>query len=427
MIENVMVLVALLALLVIDFASVAARFSFSQTSHARLLALREPMERQVNRAAPLLTRLQRLRASLSLVLLVVRFLMAGLVLFEISRQPVTATFGVELGAILVSALLIFWFEGATERAVGRSPEAWALRLAPWVIVVLALVGWLLLPLGLSSESQQSSESSGMVTEDEVKNLVDAGQEEGVFELGEREMIYSVFQLSETLVREIMIPRIDMLALDVNTPIPEAIDALLESGHSRVPVYEETVDKTLGVLYSKDMLGALREGAQNKSIHDLLRPAYFVPEAKKVDELLAEMQSQHIHIALVVDEYGGVAGLVTLEDIVEEIVGEIQDEFDQGEESPYQALKNGEYLFSGRIDLNDFNEIMDSNLPKEESETLAGFIYNQIGRVPNVGDVIEKDNLILTVEQVNARRIRKVRARRAAAIPENGDKNDEDHG
>ncbi|HEX9030117.1 MAG TPA: transporter associated domain-containing protein, partial [Anaerolineales bacterium] len=128
-----------------------------------------------------------------------------------------------------------------------------------------------------------------------------------------------------------------------------------------------------------------------------------------------------------DEYGGVAGLVTLEDIVEEIVGEIQDEFDQGEESPYTALKNGEYLFSGRIDLNDFNEIMNSNLPKEDSETLAGFIYNQIGRVPNVGDVVEKDNLVLTVEQVSARRIRKVRARRATAVPQNGEKTDENHG
>lgn len=427
MTELAFVFLAVGVLLVIDFATIAARHSFSQTSHARLLSLRETMERQVNRAAPLLGRLPRLRASLNLLLVLIRFLLAGLVLFQVSRQSVAASFGVQLGAILVSGLLVFWFEGATERAIGRAPELWALRLTPYVIAVMALVGWLLLPLGLSGESQQSSEISGNVTEDEIKNLVDAGQEEGVFELGERQMIYSVFQLSETLVREIMIPRIDMLALDVNTPLVEAIDALLASGHSRVPVYEETVDKTLGVLYSKDLLGVLRENAQSKTIRELLRPAYFVPEAKKVDELLAEMQSQRIHIALVVDEYGGVAGLVTLEDIVEEIVGEIQDEFDQGEESPYTALKNGEYLFSGRIDLNDFNEIMNSNLPKEDSETLAGFIYNQIGRVPNVGDVVEKDNLVLTVEQVSARRIRKVRARRATAVPQNGEKTDENHG
>ena len=143
---------------------------------------------------------------------------------------------------------------------------------------------------------------------------------------------------------------------------------------------------------------------------MLRPAYFVPEAKKVDELLAEMQSQRIHIAIVVDEYGGVAGLVTLEDIVEEILGEIQDEYDQGEESPYQVLKNGEYIFLGRVDLDDFNEVMGSHLPTDEADTLGGFIYSQLGHVPSVGEHVQKDNIMLTVEQVSARRIRKVRAR-----------------
>jgi CBS domain containing-hemolysin-like protein len=224
------------------------------------------------------------------------------------------------------------------------------------------------------------------------------------------MIYSIFQLSQTLAREIMVPRIDMLALEAQTPLVEAVDALLQSGHSRVPVYEETVDKTLGLLYVKDLLRAWREGNQPGSLHELLRPAYFVPEAKKVDELLAEMQSQRIHMAVVVDEYGGVAGLVTLEDIVEEILGEIRDEYDQGEEAPYQVLKNGETLFLGRVDLDDFNEIMGSELPKDEADTLGGYIYSQVGRVPSVGEVVQKDNLVLTVEQVSARRIRKVRAR-----------------
>jgi CBS domain containing-hemolysin-like protein len=257
-------------------------------------------------------------------------------------------------------------------------------------------------------------------------MVDAGQQEGVLEEDEREMIYSIFQLGDTLVREIMVPRIDITAIDVQSPIPQAIDNLLASGFSRVPVYEETVDNILGLLYTKDILRFWREGIQAKSLRDLLRPPYFVPEAKKVDELLAEMQSQRIHMAMIVDEYGGIAGLVTLEDIVEEIVGEIQDEFDQAEESPFQQIDQDEYIFQGRITLDDFNEVMGSHLPSEEADTLSGFIYNRIGRVPTVQEMIRVNGLILTVEMVIGRRIRKVRARHSPSASNGVDKPESDH-
>jgi CBS domain containing-hemolysin-like protein len=187
--------------------------------------------------------------------------------------------------------------------------------------------------------------------------------------------------------------------------------LLRSGYSRVPVFEESVDNTLGLLYAKDLLRAWREGEKLGFLRDLLRDAYFVPEAKKADELLAEMQTRRMHMAIVVDEYGGVAGLVTLEDIVEEILGEIQDEYDQGEEAPYQELTDGDgYMFQGRIDLDDFNDIMSSDLPSDEADTLGGYIYSRLGRVPTVGEKVHTGNLLLTVEQVSARRIRKVSAR-----------------
>jgi CBS domain containing-hemolysin-like protein len=267
----------------------------------------------------------------------------------------------------------------------------------------------LLPLGLGGDKTDGHETAGIVTEDELKNLVDAGQEEGVFELGERRMIHSIFQLGDTLAREIMVPRIDMMALDVRTAPSQAVDALLQSGHSRVPVFEDTVDNTLGLLYAKDLLRLWREGGQPASLQELLRPAYFVPEAKKVDELLEEMQARRIHMAIVVDEYGGVAGLLTLEDIVEEIIGEVRDEYDQAEEAPYQEVMEGGYLFLGRIDLDDFNEVMGSNLPKDEADTLAGYIYGRLGRVPAVGENVRDGELLLTVEQVSSRRIRKVRA------------------
>jgi putative hemolysin len=307
-----------------------------------------------------------------------------------------------------------------ESQVSRNPEISAVQLAPYARTWLTVVKPLMLPLAFGSEEQIIPEGSGSVTEDELKTLVDAGQEEGVFEQGERQMIFSIFQLRETLAREIMVPRIDMLALDVLTPLADAVDALLQSGHSRVPVFEETVDNTLGLLYAKDLLRVWRTGGQLNSLRDLVRPAYFVPEAKKVDELLTELQAQRIHMAIVVDEYGGVAGLVTLEDIVEEIVGEILDEYDQGEEAPYQVLKTGEYVFLGRVDLDDFNEIMSSHLPSDEADTIGGFMYSRIGRVPDVGEKVREDSLLLTVEQVSGRRIRKVRAQWELPEPDGGE-------
>jgi CBS domain containing-hemolysin-like protein len=252
----------------------------------------------------------------------------------------------------------------------------------------------------------------MVTEDALRTLVDVGQQNGILEQEERKMIHSIFQLDDTLIREIMVPRIDVQALEVGVSLSEAIEMLLTSGHSRVPVYEETIDNILGLLYAKDLLKVWQDGNGMADIRrDLLREPYFVPEAKMVDELLEEMQKRRVHMAIVVDEYGGVAGVVTLEDIIEEIFGEIQDEYDDDEELPYRKLENGDYLFRGRIDLDDFNEIMDGHLPNDDADTLSGFIYTRLGHVPAEGESIREAGLLLTVELVSNRRIRKVRAQR----------------
>jgi len=407
------VLISLIVLFVLDLITVAARASLLHANLARLLAQREQMEPQVHRTIILIHSLPRLQASLNFAQAALRFLMVGLILTYAFRQSENLPFYVVAGILLLAALLVFWIEWIVEGRVLRNSETWALRLTTYVRFLLIFLSPLtLVPLYLSGDMQDTTDGSPTltVTEDELKSLVDAGQEEGLLEQGERKMIYSIFAMGDTLAREIMIPRIDILALDVITPLPEAVDALLKSGHSRVPVYEESVDKILGLLYAKDLLRLWREGQQIDSLRDLLRPAYFIPEAKKVDELLAEMQNQRIHMAIVVDEYGGVAGVVTLEDIVEEILGEIQDEYDQGEESPYQELPDGEFVFQGRVDLDDFNEVIGCNLPKDEADTIGGFIYSRIGRVPSSGENIQVDNLLLTVEQVSARRIRKVRAR-----------------
>lgn len=405
MIDLNFLLALVLLALALDLATVAARAAYGRTTPAHLSALRQEMAKPVARTLALLQQAAHLEASLFFVLIVTRFTLAGLSLAVLDRLiPHNQAWWQSVALLAVLAPVLFFLEWSVSRNAARQPERSAVSLY-WFVRTVVLI---LAPL-LGRVRASPDVGSGNAIEEDLKNLVDAGEEKGVLEHGERRMIYSIFDLSNTLAREIMVPRIDMLALEVLTPLPEAVDALVSSGHSRVPVYENTVDHMLGILYAKDLLRAWKEGGQDEPLRSLLRPVYFVPEAKKVDELLDEMQSQRIHIAIVVDEYGGIAGLVTLEDIVEEIVGDIRDEYDQGEEAAYQALKNGEYLFQGRENLGDFNDIMGSSLPTDDADTLGGFIYSKIGRVPEVGDTVRDDRLLLTVEQVSARRIRKVRA------------------
>ena len=402
--------------LVADMLVAGARSAYSNANQARLLMLREGAPRQANRALSLMATTLRLRAGFQFAQFILRFALAGLCLVPILDTIDSAWF--ILGLLLLVCLAVFTLEWLVQVRVAKDPESWALRFSAFSRVVqLVTLPFVALPIYLFGDSQGERESG--VTETELISMVEAGQQEGVLESDEHKMIVSIFRLGDTLVRAIMVPRIDILALEVDTPLQHAVDAFIRSGHSRLPVYQETVDNILGLLYAKDLLRIWREGDQIASLHELLRQAYFVPEAKKVDELLAELQARRVHMAIVVDEYGGVAGLVTLEDIVEEIVGEIQDEYDQAEESPYQAGEEGEFIFQGRIDLDDFNEIMESELPKTEADTLGGFIYSQIGHVPVVGDTLQFEHLLLTIEQVTGWRIRKVRARRIPPVLDNG--------
>ena len=186
--------------------------------------------------------------------------------------------------------------------------------------------------------------------------------------------------------------------------------LCKAGFSRIPVYEENIDNIIGVLYTKDMLKQLREGHNALPIRDLVRPAYFVPETKKLDDLLREIRQKRIHMVIVVDEYGSVAGLVTIEDLVEEIVGDIQDEYDR-EENLYEQVTEDEYIFDAKISIDEFNELMDTELEDEDYETLGGFLYAQLDKIPNAGDMTTFQNLTFTVLTTRGRRITKVRVER----------------
>jgi CBS domain containing-hemolysin-like protein len=324
----------------------------------------------------------------------------------------------ELGLILAGGGIgLAFLEGIAGNWVLRGPERWAVRLAP----VASVVVWLLAPIGrllqkaaAALAGPASGRERALVTEEAIMTLVDAGEEGGLIEEEEKAMIYSIFRLGDTLARELMIPRMDILAFEAGTRPDEAADGLLEAGHSRAPVYSGTIDNVVGLLYAKDLLAALRREPQGKTVKDLLREAYFIPEAKKVDDLLEEMQARRVHMAIVVDEYGGTAGLVTIEDIVEEIVGEIHDEYDATEEPLFQRHPDGSTTFNGRIALDEAEEILGVELPQGESDSLGGLMYNRLGRVPAPGESVDAGAVKLVVEQVSGRRIRKVRAVAAEA-------------
>lgn len=415
-------IIILTVALSLDFCASAAGGALLNVDPARfLLQQGERSIPHLDRSLRLINALPRFKTSLEFLQTILRFLIVAAALWRFVRWDTVQDNPLQvLEILLFTTLVIFLTEWTGQLLVLRQPETWAHRLLPFARGAMTLASpFVAFPFRVIAGGQPESETS--VTESELINLVDAGQQEGLLERDEHKMIVSIFRLGDTLAREIMVPRIDILALEVDTPITQAVDVLLQTGHSRAPVFKDTVDNIVGLLYAKDLLRVWREGSQPASLSELLRPAYFVPEAKKVDELLAELQARRIHMAIVVDEYGGVAGLVTLEDIVEEIVGEIQDEYDQGEEQVYQMVNENEYIFQGRIDLDDFNEIMGTALPKTEAESLSGLIYSRIGRVPAPGDQVRIGNLNLTVEQVSGQRIRKVRA---AFLPPDVEKSDE---
>jgi CBS domain containing-hemolysin-like protein len=221
------------------------------------------------------------------------------------------------------------------------------------------------------------------------------------------MIASVIELGEQPVREVMVPRIDIVGTPATSRVRDALDRIIDSGHSRIPLYEESIDNITGVVYAKDLLRHLRDGSQDAAVRPLAREPSFVPETKKVDELLHEMQRNRVHVAIVVDEYGGTAGLITIEDLIEEIVGEIQDEYDV-EEAMIEELSDHEALFDARVSIRDVNDTLDLDLGDEDFDTLGGLLYHELGKVPNVGDEVRVDGALVTVLTTTGRRVRKVR-------------------
>lgn len=246
---------------------------------------------------------------------------------------------------------------------------------------------------------------------EINALLELGQEQGELEADEKEMIHSIFEFGDTIVREIMIPRTDMVCVSNDTSTDDLILLIKEKGHTRIPVYEETIDQIRGIINAKDLLPSVLNKRNNINLIRLARPALFVPESKKIDDLLRLFQKERQHMAIVVDEYGGTAGLVTLEDVLEEIVGEIRDEYDQ-EVALHKQLDENTYLVDAKIDIYTLNELLGVAIPeKDEYDTLGGFIFELTGAVPQEDEVITYEKLEMVTVKVERNRIVKVKIRR----------------
>lgn len=285
-------------------------------------------------------------------------------------------------------------------------------LAPLASVALALSNALVRPFGL-----QATYAAPMMTEEELRALLDASAEAGAIEEDEKEIIRNVISFGDTDVRQVMTPRTDMEAADVGLGLPALLRMIVDSGHSRIPLYEGSVDNVLGIVHVKDLLPFLARGQEDVDLRTVMRVPLLVPENKPVDELLEELRRSNTQMAIVQDEYGGTAGLVTIEDLLEELVGEIKDEYDTDEpdmgESGVQALDAHTALIDGRTDVDDLNDQMGLSLPREDFDTVGGFVFGLFGRQPAEGEAVRWEDLEFTVTRTDGRRVQEVRMTRGA--------------
>ncbi len=335
--------------------------------------------------------------------------------------------------IILALFTIVFAELIPKSIALASPERFALALSrpidfiarllgPMVTVMSGITRWVTRAIGVNMNQDAA------ISADELRLIVERGGEQGILEAEEEQMINAVIELGDRRVHEVMVPRVAIAALAADATLEQAIDLVVEVGHSRIPVYHDTIDEIVGILYAKDLLPYLKNDAGPRpALRKLLRPPVLVPESMTVDDLLHEFQRRKVHIAIVLDEYGGTAGLVTIEDLLEEIVGEIQDEYDV-EEPMVVRLSDHEARVDGRADVDELLELFDLDLKLEDAEeydTVGGLMYHRVGGVPAPGDSIEVDGLRLTVETTDGRRVGKVLVTRkvgTAADPGTGDAN-----
>ncbi|RJP31789.1 MAG: HlyC/CorC family transporter [Actinobacteria bacterium] len=403
--------IIVLALLLVAAAFLAAaEISLVSVNRFRVRSLREEGNRRADKLDRLLDHPNRFLSTILMLTLLV----------QVGASAIATGLALSIGLPVATAIatgvmtfLIFIFsEMAPKTYATNHPERVAMAVAP-VVNILAVVFYpvvrvlILISNGVIRIFGGKTIKEGpFVTEGDIKALVSAAEEQDVIEEEEKKLIHSIFEFGDTLVREVMIPRTDMVMLDEESGLEEALEIILSSGFSRIPAYRKDFDHIVGVLYAKDLLPYLKRGESDVRPRDFLRETYFVPETKRVSELLTELRTLTIHMAIVLDEYGGTAGLVTIEDMLEEIVGEIFDEYDSAMEL-YESLGDGRYSFDARISIDDLNELLCTDLPAHEWDTLGGLIYNLMGKIPKQGEAVEFEGMRLTAQKVVGRRIYKV--------------------
>jgi putative hemolysin len=412
-------------LIVLNGLFVAAEFSLVRVRRTRLEQLSDEGNRGARRVQKLVSQPARFLATIQVGLTFVGFLAAtfagaslvGGLADALRALPAIAP-SAELIALLIITSLVSLFTIVFGELVPKAlAYAYAERMAFLFAGPIDLLGRILAPLVwlLTTVTAAITRLFGItdtqgekLTAEELMIIVERGGEQGVIEAEEQQMIGAVLELGEQRVHEVMVPRIDIAALPDDVTLEQLIDTIVAEGHSRIPVYQESIDNVIGILYAKDMLPVLAKN-QEFDIRTLLRTPLFVPESISVDDLLHMLQRRKVHIAIVLDEYGGTAGMVTIEDLIEEIVGEIQDEYDV-EEPMVERISDTEARIDGRASMDDLTETFGVELDgadREQYDTVGGLVYHQIGGVPQVGDTIEVDGLTLTVESTDGRRVGKV--------------------
>ena len=363
----------------------------------------------------------------------------GLLLDNIGFLSVSLshTIAILLVTVLVSLLNMVLGEIAPKSIAIQAPDVWALRLAPFVsfcsivlspltAFVIAISNVVVKPFGAKAQFE-----TPMITREEFEKIIDQGEKHGEIDDNEAKIIGNVFDLSETSVKSVMTPRIDMTALSTDSTLQQTLDIILESGHSRIPVFEGTVDHIVGIVHAKDLLPLFRDERHDVDLRAVMRPPYFVPQTKRVSELLVEFRGEGKQIAIVQDEYAGTYGLITIEDVLEEIVGDIRDEYDVDEPFVHVVSAN-ESLVDGRMNLGDVNDRLGTTLAEDEDyDTIGGLVFGLLGHEPTVGECVVQNNMEFVVEKVEGGRIRELRVIKVgtAASDSNrsGEGNDPDGG
>jgi CBS domain containing-hemolysin-like protein len=323
-----------------------------------------------------------------------------------------------LEALLIAVLggMVMVLLAVATRAIAASrPELTALALGRpiWLLGTVGLIAiapLLWLERWIVEMLAAPQDGNGAQQDDDLRLLVETVEDARQLEQDEREMISGIFGMSARPVREVMVPRIDVIHQPREATLGEILDRIVSTGYSRIPIVAESIDNVVGLVYAKDVLRALRAGALDDPAEPIARRPYFVPDTKKVDELLQDLQQKRVHLAVVVDEYGGTAGLVTIEDLLEEIVGEIRDEYDENEELPIERIDDRECVVDARVSIRDLNEALDVHLDVEELDTLGGLVYHELGKLPSEGDEVRVNGCLVTVLTTEGRRIKRLRVR-----------------